>query len=107
MTGRPAMHAACAAEFPGAHMCHVAEYLRAASGAPVPAIGAWVDPSMDIDTFYNVAGGSPAFTRYANGSNGGSCKSWTGAAASGTIVVPSGSASDGSCLVARPIACCL
>jgi hypothetical protein len=42
---RQAMHGACGAAFPGAHLCHAAAYIRAASAEPVPASGAWIDPS--------------------------------------------------------------
>jgi hypothetical protein len=88
-------------------MCHVAEYLRTGSSAAVPAAGAWADPSMDIETFYTTAGGSPAFSRYAKGSSGGTCQSWTPVSSSGTIIQANGSGFDGQCNVSRRVACCM
>lgn len=43
--GRAAMHARCGAQFPGSHLCHVAEYYRAQPMITPPAGGAWLDPS--------------------------------------------------------------
>ena len=78
--GRPGMHAACAAEFSGSHMCHIAEYLRTGSGTPVPAIGAWIDPSVNEHNDL-VTGGSPRFGRMTARS---SCNGWTTNTAAGT-----------------------
>src|SRR5690606_36450919 len=64
MSGRPTMHAACGAQFPGAHMCHAAEYIRCASASPIPAAGAWLDPSVDETNGFISTGGSPAFGRH-------------------------------------------
>ena len=38
--GRPGLNAQCAADFQGAHFCHMAEYLLSNSAARVPAAGA-------------------------------------------------------------------
>ena len=71
--GRPGMHGACAAEFSGSHMCHGAEYLRAASGVPVPATGAWIDPSGD-ENGELAPGGSPRLGRWTRNFT---CNGWT------------------------------
>jgi len=108
-TGRVGMHALCNAEFPGARICHAAEYLRADSGAAVPAAGAWLDPSIDLNTFYDVAGASPVFGRYTGTQSGGHCSSWTSSLATsyGTVVQANGGISDvATCNVARRVACC-
>lgn len=112
--GRPGMHAACAAQFTGSHMCHIAEYLRADSASTVPATGAWLDPSID-ENGEVATGGSPRFGRETSSYT---CNGWTintqnpgsasylgtdGAAhleSSNTFPNPPG------CSAHRPIACC-
>jgi hypothetical protein len=105
--GRPAMHAACAAEFSGSHMCHVAEYLNAGSSLTVPANGAWIEPSADYSGTSYTAGAAPGMARYAGTFN--SCNNWTTTASNNaTYVLPNGSvASNSSCAAARHIVCCM
>lgn len=105
MSGRSAMHGACNAEFSGAHMCHAAEYLRSVSSTAPPAVGAWIDPSLDITGAYTT-GGSPAFGRSVGSYT---CNDWTDLTGSysGTYVLPSaGISNGGNCTTQKPIACC-
>jgi hypothetical protein len=104
MSGRVAMHALCDANFSGAHLCHVAEYLRADSGAAIPASGAWIDSSMNASGGTTVSGASPVFGRFT----GGVCSSWTSSSASGNgyIVGADGAIASVACSVAHPAACC-
>jgi hypothetical protein len=113
-TGRPGMHAACASEFAGSHMCHIAEYLRAGSPVSVPTSGAWIDPSV-ADTGELVLGGSPRFGRMTQSFT---CSGWTNnvqASGASTFLDVDGSAHTHSsntfpnpigCAAQRPIACC-
>jgi hypothetical protein len=105
MTGRTAMHQACNAQYAGSHFCHAAEYLRAASTSPIPAEGAWLDPSVDFEgtTSYS---GSPLFGRQLGAPD---CSNWTNATAGtyGPHIDPNGGISNsGTCAVQRYIACC-
>jgi hypothetical protein len=104
MGGRPAMHAMCAAEYPGSHFCHAAEYLRAASPTTVPATGAWVDPST-VEGGSTVVGGVPRAGRYVNFA----CSNWTTAGtgfSAYSITAAGGVGNTGDCNVVRPLACC-
>jgi hypothetical protein len=104
--GRVAAHATCDAEFPGARMCHAAEYIRAVSMVPVPAEGAWLDASADMLGQSTISGG-PAFGRYAANTNG--CLHWTEGTSSytGTYLLPGGvTFTGGACNASRRIACC-
>jgi hypothetical protein len=112
--GRPGMHAACNAELPGSHMCHIAEYQRANSPVSVPASGAWIDPSVDELGDFTL-GAAPRFGRETSEST---CAGWTNSLtsngtatylgadgighteSSGTLPQPPG------CGATRPIACC-
>ena len=112
--GRPGMHAACAAEFSGSHMCHIAEYLRTDSATSVPAGGAWLDPSVNEHGDV-VTGGSPRFGRETQSYT---CTGWTNnspTSFAATYVGADGSAHLESsntfptpvgCTAHRPIACC-
>jgi hypothetical protein len=115
--GREAMHARCAAEFAGAHLCHYAEYQLAASAATVPADGAWLDLSCIEQTAGGTVEsgrlgcgdqlGSPDSGRYIDTSQGGNCSNWTSAAQfvkGGIINIAS--ETSAYCEVARPLACC-
>ena len=102
--GRAAMHRACAQEFAGSHLCHIAEYARANPTTTPPAAGAWIDTS----TFNNEGqsnGAMPRSGRYTNTSYG--CQSWTSNAANAnaSTITSTGEAS-GACSVARSLACC-
>jgi hypothetical protein len=116
--GREAMHARCANEFPGGHMCHYGEYQLAASGIAVPANGAWLDFSC---TEQNQGGtvesgrlgcgsysGAPDGGRSTPDASGGNCTAWT-ASGPGTqtgIMLHPSLAISGPCTDSRPIACC-
>lgn len=108
--GRAAMHARCGAEFPGAHLCHAAEYQRATPTVSPPANGAWIDASgfalrdeaaLDTSTASANAGRWTGRAIYEN------CTNWVDAssALAGTTVKP-GLVSSSSCATARPLACC-
>jgi len=101
--GRPAMHAACIAAFPGSHMCHASEYVRTASATPIPPSGAWMDPSIQFSgavTHHS----APSFGRFL----GYSCSNWTNTAGSGFAILPSSDVDYyASCSAPRPIACCM
>jgi hypothetical protein len=107
---REAMHAVCAAQYAGSHMCHMAEYTRATSPVTLPAGGAWVDAN-------GFGGGSAAEVtlfiapvnvgRYTGSDSAYNCLSWTSASATtlGSAVY-SGTPGSPYCNIARPIACC-
>lgn len=102
--GRPGMHAKCAAEFPGAHLCHSAEYVLSDSATTVPPSGAWIDASTN--TSANAANsGLPGSGRYLYGY---SCSTWTNGTtgSSGTYITSAGSVTDSVCNVSRSLACC-
>jgi hypothetical protein len=112
--GRAAMHARCGVEFAGAHLCHVAEYERAAPTISPPTTGAWLDASG----YASPSGGtiesraaSPNAGRWAGRSVYDNCANWTDAGTSpgfpsaGFTVRP-GLVTSMSCAVARSLACC-
>ncbi len=104
MNGRVQMHALCNASFAGSHLCHAAEYLRADSGASIPAGGAWIDASIDLNGSSTITGASSLFGRYT----GGVCLNWTTTSSSynGYVVGVDGAVASASCTVAHPAACC-
>lgn len=104
--GRVAAHAACAAAFAGAHLCHAAEYIQSNSGTTVPGSGAWLDASVsdtESDAFNNGMAGSGRYVMYS-----GTCDSWSTSSTSyqGTYVTVQGGISSGSCATSRVLACC-
>ncbi len=101
--GRPGAHASCAAEFPEAHLCHVAEYANTNSMVSVPADGAWIDGSVTIDAKYMSAG----LITSGRDTNGG-CSAWTSANPSQYSVSlgGGGSAYTTPCGNAHALACC-
>ncbi|AKT37181.1 collagen-like protein [Chondromyces crocatus] len=104
--GRTGGHALCAGDHPGSHMCHVSEYLRSNALDPIPAEGAWLDPSTAF-TGSVVFGGAAIFGR-ANGGN--TCNGWLSNSNgySSTSIQQGGSiTSAGQCGTLKPIACCL
>jgi hypothetical protein len=105
MSGRVQMHALCKANYPGSHLCHAAEYVRADSSASIPASGAWLDLSSDINGGGALYGASPLFGRYTSGA----CTNWTSTASgiSGYLVASDGSIASAPCNTVRPAACCL
>lgn len=106
---RAVLHSHCAAEFPGSHFCHAAEYVRSNSAAPIPASGAWIDHSV-TPTGASTLAGVPSAGRGSNGSD--DCYGWTSNTAStsyyaGYRVTPAGFVSGSSwCNQQRPLACC-
>jgi hypothetical protein len=87
-------------------MCHASEYVAAVSALPVPAAGAWLDPSITLIGAFTV-GGAPAFGRWTSYS--GTCDSWihTGGSYSGLALTPSGAMGTSyTCATPRPIVCC-
>jgi hypothetical protein len=103
--GRTGAHAACDAAFPGAHLCHASEYLVARSRVPVPASGAWLDPSARPDGEKITSGGSPIFGRFVGDDD--TCDGWTDAGGEGTALLEGGRIDDEPCGDARPLACCM
>jgi hypothetical protein len=99
--GRTSAHAACAAEFTDAHMCHVAEYLLAESIVPVPANGAWLDSSIR-ESGNVVTAGLPAAGR----DDYSGCDFWNDNAGTGQGIEPDGAMNYISCSSARSLACC-
>jgi hypothetical protein len=105
------MHAMCAAQFTGAHLCHASEYALATPASPVPAAGAWVDGSgyTGTNSYEQTLLLATIFTgRYVAADPNLNCMSWTTSGASnyGAAVQPSGAA-ELACNVARPLACCV
>jgi hypothetical protein len=102
--GRAGMHAKCAQQFAGSHLCHVAEYHRATPTISPPTGGAWIDNSS-FNSHSENDGAMPRSGRST--SDGGSCASWTDAnpARSGTMQTVLNSV-NGTCDVQRPLACC-
>jgi hypothetical protein len=108
--GRTQMHARCGSEFPGAHLCHIAEYQRAASTITPPATGAWADTSgfatpMGGEVETRVA--SASVGRWTGRSTYDNCENWTDAHASlAGLTIRPGMVYSSACAVARPLACC-
>jgi hypothetical protein len=102
--GRPAMHARCAQEFTGSHLCHHAEYQRATPTVSPPASGAWIDSSSFNSAAEN-DGAMPTSGRSTSPT--GACSSWTSGNvnALGIMMTPANS-TTGSCGTPRPLACC-
>jgi hypothetical protein len=109
--GRAQMHATCGAEFPGSHLCHVAEYTRATPAITPPSSGAWVDDSAVITASgtTETAAGLRGAGRVTGKGDYTNCDNWTAATAGTTLdglaITPSHAYSV-SCSVARPLACC-
>jgi hypothetical protein len=99
-------------QFTGSHMCHLAEYSRAAATQTPPSGGAWVDLSGYLRggsmLSYSVA--SSHMGRYVSSIDSGNCDNWTAGAVgtvqtSGTVVTATGT-SSAICTTAHAIACC-
>jgi hypothetical protein len=104
--GRHVMHATCAAEYPGSHLCHSAEYERAASTVPLPATGAWADSST-FNHYPEYNGAMPRSGRLILNDGNYNCENWTSASniRYGVTVVTPGPVTV-PCNVPRPLACC-
>ena len=113
--GRAEMHQICGAQFPGSHLCHVAEYERASSTVPPPAAGAWIDSS----SYLRSSGGSNIentlaavqLGRYIGGHPQINCTNWTAAIDSSTNptlaeVLTTATVSQTQCTTTHPLACC-
>jgi hypothetical protein len=105
MSGRPQMHALCEANYPGSHMCYGSEYLRAASSVPIPAGGAWIDLSADLNGSGYSGSSSPVYGRYT----GTACVNGTSTSGSftGYVVGTDGALAGVACNQVHPVACCL
>jgi hypothetical protein len=104
-SGRYGMHARCAAEFPGSHMCHAAEWIRAQVATPPPNAGAWLDPSS-IDGSTTVIAGTPEAGRHLFSYD---CTDWTSSSVNSYgywIDTNGGISNNGSCATVHSIACC-
>jgi hypothetical protein len=113
-TGRAGMHALCGAQFPGSHMCHVAEYFRANSATTPPAAGAWIDPSgIASDNggqLTNIIATNLA-ARFVGQALSHNCDNWTATmdgvnTTEGDLIAPAGQ-SFAACTTTHSIACCL
>ena len=102
--GRAGMHARCAAEFSGSHLCHLAEYHRAHPTTSPPASGAWIDSSS-----YNSGGENRgAMPRSGRSTHpDGGCNSWTldTSFRSARIITPTNDTSA-TCDTQHALACC-
>jgi hypothetical protein len=113
--GRAMMHYACASQFPGSHLCHLAEYVRAGSTTSPPASGVWLDFSTYVDgtgTHLNFGvAATSQMGRYVSSDNTGNCANWSQLTYSGNadtkayVLSPTGYAPD-VCKTARAAACC-
>jgi hypothetical protein len=101
--GRHSMHAQCATDYPGAHMCHIAEYVRSNSTDDVPATGAWLDWSQNTDGSATTSG-VPMAGRDTGATD---CNNWTLTTSQGATVEPTGGFQADWCNEAKPIACCI
>ena len=103
MGGRLAVHEYCNNEFPGAHLCFAAEYLRSYSTVPIPFSGAWMDYNVG-ESSNGTGEGSGSFGR----ATGWSCSSYTTTSGVGSYLQWNGEVTGDSsaCSNARPIACC-
>lgn len=107
--GRHRLHAACAAEFPGSHMCHFAEYMLSRPTAQAPSGGAWIDasgvPASTGDPLGRL-GVATSSARYFGGRD--TCNNWT----TDSSGVAMGSALSNwphyplPCATPRSVACC-
>ena len=100
------MHAICAAQYAGSHLCHMAEYGLANSATIVPAGGAWTDGSAFTGSTSHVVTlqtAMPLAGRYTQADSAYNCVNWTNAsAASRTARSPTpGAAGTPTCNVAR------
>src|SRR3569623_1754066 len=116
---REAMIALGGADFGAtAHLCHYAEYQLAASGANVPASGAWIDFScVEQDAGGTVASGrlgcgdpvaSSASGRDVMAGASSHSLNWTTTQnlSNGAVLIEPAATPNAACNVARPIACC-
>jgi hypothetical protein len=113
--GREVMHARCAQEFTGSHLCHVAEYNLANAATVPPVSGAWIDYSGGVEnlngnvTVDNTVA-STDLGRYTGQLYSGNCDNWTSANDSGTITfgetLKINTATTQACTTMHQLACC-
>ena len=98
------MHATCAAQYPGSHMCHLAEYIRTNSSAAIPNPGAWIDFSVDVKG-QSCYAGIPGAGRYL----ASYCGDWTDGSVNGGSAYAlnlNGGYTTKPCTSNLQIACC-
>jgi hypothetical protein len=112
--GRAEMNQLCGVEFPGSHICHVAEYWRASPRQTPPTDGAWIDSSA----YHRTSGGSSVENVIASGGMGRytamhstlNCSNWTETTnANGPTFayrINASGLAQVHCTTTRPIACC-
>jgi len=109
-SSREQMHARCAAQFAGSHLCHASEYYLSNSATVPPAMpGAWIDTSAftvesGSDAEHSNVVGDIRLGRYTGGSNS-NCGNWTGSATLGYGLHVTG-VSQTTCTSTLPLACC-
>ncbi|MGZ3407694.1 MAG: hypothetical protein ACXVAN_14690, partial [Polyangia bacterium] len=110
-----AMHARCAVEFAGAHLCHFAEYNLATPASPVPATGAWLDTTGfqtgSSSTYIRTDTAATNGGRYTDSHYSQNCDNWTATIdgtypTTGTAIAPKGAVYP-ACSEAHALACCL
>ena len=114
--GREVMHARCAQEFAGSHLCHTAEYNLANSATVPPLSGAWIDASGGVtpsngDTSLSVDVASVDHGRYMESLYNWNCSNWTQAQTTSGTTTHGTTATRGGpltqpCTSTRPLACC-
>ena len=106
--GRAEMHQLCGAQFPGSHLCHMAEYERAHAAVTPPAAGVWIDSSAYLRTQGDSSpenySTSAEMGRYA-GASQLNCTAWTQSASLGYSYAATGLV-QGQCTVPHALACC-
>lgn len=113
--GREVMHARCAQELPGSHLCHVAELYLANSATVPPSSGAWIDYSGGIEHYNGTVSADNAIAstdmgRYTQRLYAGNCNNWTAAIdgstpTSGETIRPALAVSQ-ACTTMHSLACC-
>jgi hypothetical protein len=112
--GREKMHALCAAQFTGSHLCHMGEYGASNSATTPPAAGAWIDASGAVELFNaNVTAVSDLAStdvgRYIGELDSLNCDNWSftdmGGALFGGTITPTGLTTV-ACTSSHVLACC-
>ncbi len=113
--GREKLHAACAAAFTGAHLCHLAEYYLASSATTPPTSGAWIDASGGVDGNSAQVGvennlANVDLGRYSGVLDFHNCDNWSAATSGSTttfgdVITPAGW-NEAVCTSTHVLACC-
>jgi hypothetical protein len=101
--GRAAIHALCAAQYAGSHLCHAAEYARAHPTSLIA--GAWLDAST-VNSGFDVASALPNAGRYLSASSSWNCLNWTSTTNTNGSLTSATGVDTQACSVSRPVACC-